>query len=910
MTAKNNIPPKWAKKLLQWFLRDDLKEEVLGDLEEKFDEVKKEKSLFRAKLNYWYEVFNYMRPFALRKTNFLMAMDYGMQKSHFKIGYRNLLRNKWYSLINIGGLAIGMGTCLVIFQYIYFEFSYDNFHDDTDNTYRVIVDKTQNGVEKGTWPNTTYALGATAMEEIPEIKNYIRFYASEYNGIVTNPDNNILYTEAGQDLAYADSNFLTAFNFPLKKGDEKTALDEINSIVISERMARKYFGTVDPIGKTLKINGGSSSGICTVTGVLKNLPINSHLQFEFLRPLSNLWKYGNGGSVNRYGGWAREWFGTYLFTNENADLQQITEKLDQLILKHKSKWNDPENVVDKIRLQAVADIHLKSDSYAVPDYARNKGNIENIQIFLVIALFILIIAWVNYINLSTAYSAQRSKEVGVRKSIGALRVQLINQFLMESLLVNIMAAFVAIGVAVVCIPILGNLMSLDLDFSLFLIPRFWWTYVAVVLLGSLLSGLYPAFVLSSFRPMSILGGNRKVQAGNISLRKGLIAFQFLTSLLLIAGTYLVYEQISFMKKQELGMDMEKIMVLKGPKIFHKEPKITDGTNMDQIRAFQEYSHSTFKAFKEQVGTHSSILGITGSNSLPGKINYKSEPNIRKFGDSEDKGNYGRIVLAGLDFLETYGLELIAGNPFSEDMTEEKFVIINEEAVKNFGFSSPQAAIEEKIVSDGPIMTILGVVKNFHWDSLKDPHVPYLFSYAEWGAPYFSFKINMSNIPETLEHIETSYNSFYPGNPFEHFFLEDDFNQQYNKEVQFGHLFSAFTILAILIGCLGLFALVSFSASLKVKEIGIRKVLGAGTKEIMLMLSREYLVLLSIAIVLAIPLILFLGRRWLENYAFRTSIGLDIFIVPALFLFIISLVTVSYRTYATATTNPAESLRLE
>ncbi len=910
MVDKKHIPPKLAKRLLNWFVRDDLAEEILGDLEEKFHEVEKRKSPFRAKLDYWYQVFHYLRPFAMGKSRFNISLNYGMHQSNFKIGYRNLARNKWYSLLNIGGLAMGMGVCLVICQYVHFELNHDKFHNDFQNTYRIIVDKTQNGVNKGAGPNTTYALGEKALDEIPGVEHYVRFYASEYDGIVGNPLNNRIFTEEGADLAFADSAFLTTFNFPLKQGDKASALNGINNIVITERMARKYFGTDDPMGKTLKINGGSSSGICTVTGVLERLPLNSHLQFEFLRPLENLWELGNGGSVNRYGGWAREWFGTYLFINEDVAPEAVCQRLDQLILTNKAKWNDPENVVDKTRLQAIADIHLRSDSFTIPDYVNNKGDIQNVRIFLVIAIFILIIAWVNYINLSTARSFQRSKEVGVRKSIGALRGQLIHQFLTESILVNLMAAFLAMGMALITIPFLGNYMAIELGFDLFSMPHFWSAFFTLVLLGSLFSGLYPAFVLSSFRPMGMLGGNGKKWAGNINFRKGLIAFQFLTSLLLIAGTYLIYDQIVFMKSQELGMEMEKILVLKGPKIITKGPKVTDGTDMNQIRAYQAYSRSTFKAFKGQVTVHPSISRVTGSYSLPGKINYMTEPNIRKFGEPGNKGNHGRIVLAGLDFLSTYGLELIAGSPFTEDMAEEKFVIINEEAVHHFGFGSPQNAIQEKLMSDGPIVTVVGVVKNFHWDSLREPHVPYLFSYGESGAPYISFKIDLSDIPETLAHIKTTYDSFYPGNPFEHFFLEDDFNQQYRADIQFGNLFLAFTILAILIACIGLFALVSFSASLKIKEIGIRKVLGAGTREIMLLLSREYLVLLSIAAVFAIPLILFFGAYWLESYAFRTNIGWDLFAIPVLVLFVISLLTTSHRTYSTAKANPVKSLRSE
>ncbi|NAS11739.1 ABC transporter permease [Poritiphilus flavus] len=362
MSKTKITPPKSANRLLRWFLRAELREEVEGDLGERFQEVVREKSLIRAELDYWYQVLNYIRPFAITKSVF--PLDLGMQKSHLKVGWRNLFRHKWNSIINIGGLSVGMAIFLVICQYVLFELDYDRFHPDYQRIHRVIVEESRNGIASGTGPYTTYKLAERAKEVIPEIEQYARFYPSEYSAVVTNPDTERHFNEEGHTLAFADSTFFKMFNFPLTRGDSATALNGIQNILISEKMARKYFGTQDPMGRTLEIKGGSSYGSCTVTGVFKDLPINSHIQFEFLRPIDNLWQYGNGGSVKRYGGWAREWFGTYLLLKESADISLVQNKLDQLIKENKAKWNDPENVIEKTRLQPIDDIHLKSASYS------------------------------------------------------------------------------------------------------------------------------------------------------------------------------------------------------------------------------------------------------------------------------------------------------------------------------------------------------------------------------------------------------------------------------------------------------------------------------------------------------------------------------------------------------------------
>lgn len=908
MSKKKSTPPKFASRLLRWFLKPEIREEVEGDLGERFQQLAKEKSILRARLDFWYQVLNYIRPFAI--GNSWSPIDLGMQKSHLKVGWRNLFRHKWNSFINIGGLAVGMAIFLVICQYVLFELDYDRFHPDYARIHRVIIKESRNGIESGTGPYATYKLAERAKEVIPEIEQYIRFYPSEYSAVVTNPETEKHFNEEGHDLAFADSTFFKVFNFPLKMGDPATALNGIQNILISEKTAKKYFGSEDPMGKTLEVKGGSSYGDCIVTGVFKDLPTNSHLQFEFLRPIDNLWQHGNGGSVKRYGGWVREWFATYFLLKETADLNLVQNKLDRLIKENKRLVNDPENVVEKTFLQPLAEIHLKSDTYSYPDYAVDKGDILDIRIFIIIAFFILFIGWVNYINLSTARSMTRAKEVGIRKSIGAFKKQLVGQFIIESVLVNLISGTLAIGLAFLLLPLLSQIIGKELQFAILGTSAFWGWFFVFLIGGSLLSGLYPAFVLSSYRPISMLGSNKTVRAGSMQLRKGLIIFQFLISIILVSGTYLVYKQITFMKAKELGMNIENILVVRGPKVLVNGPKVTDGTDMTQIRAANAYSRARFLTFQEEVAAHHSIKAVTGSRLVPGQVQDINNVYLRVWGTAEDEGHQLWLVNSGMDFIKTFGLQLIAGSSFNTDMTDDQFVLLNEEAVKTFGFNSAQDAIQQKITFGKTPITIAGVVKNFNWQSLKSPYMPMVLRFDGGASNFISFRLATTDLDDSLEHIKSVYNTIYPENAFDHFFLNSNFNAQYRSDVQFGKLFMGFSILAILLACIGLFALVSYSAVLRTKEIGIRKVHGASTTKITLLLSREYLNLLLISILLTIPIIIFWGNSWLENFAFRTNLGLDHFLVPMFVILSIALITVGHKTISAARSNPADSLKTE
>ena len=886
MPSRNNRnTPRLADWLVSKFISERLLEEFYGDLEEIYDDRISERGRVYAYMMYWLDVIHLLLAFSsfslFRKQNSTI-----MTGHYLHTFLRNLSRNKAYSFMNILTLIVGMGVCLLICQYIYFELTYDRFHKNYENTYRVIIEEVNTDLKK-TSPSIGYSFGVSAKEEIHEVKQFMRKQRFNRGAIITNPLNQLIFHEEVNDLLFVDHAFFQMFNFPFKKGNRKSVFSDKYNVVITEKASRKYFGDEDPMGKTLKINGPPSSGDYTVSGVLEDLPVNSHLQFEFLVPIENYIEFGWGGAVKDRGGWNGFSVATYLTLDESADLDLVRQKLNGLIAQH-----DQKGIVKNVILQPIADIYMKSDIYSDAGFINSTGDMQNIWIFSIVSFFILFIAWGNYINLSTARSMLRAKEVGVRKSIGAFRKQLITQFIFESMLVNLISAVLAIGFAFLLLPFLSDIIGKEIQLSLLQNPMFWFCFTGIILFGSLLSGLHPAFVLSSFKPISMLGANKIAGSGNVNLRKSLIVFQFLTSLLLIAGTYLVYKQTSFMKGQELSLELEKILVLK-----------TQQTSVDSVIV-----QSNFTSFSNAVRDLHVVSAVTSSTVVPGQFGVNS---YRRVGQSENDTPYTRSIFAGTGFSETYGLRFIAGSPFAEDMPEEQVVILNASAIHAFGFNSPENAIQQKLVIGNEQKTIVGVVENFNWHSLKEPHVPYVIGLTNVRQnPYLSIKVNMSDVTESLAQVESTFRSFYPDQPFEYFFAHDTFNRQYQSEVQFGKIFFYFSVLAIFIACAGLFALVSFSATLKVKEIGIRKVLGADVGHLVLLLSREYIVPISLATLVAIPVIWYWGSSWLSSYATRIQIGVDLFVTPVMILIVIAALTVGQKTFTTARANPVDSLRKE
>ena len=814
-----------------------------------------------------------------------------MLRNYLILAIRNLKKRKLYSFINIFGLAIGVSVCLVILKYVDFELSYDNFHKDAPNIYRTLTREYQNGEVRGTNPLSGYKQGPSLLADIPEIKNYVRTHPM-YGGAVINNNNlaePLRFHE--YNIQYVDSTFLDVFTYEVLLGDARSALDRPSTMVITKAIAEKYFGKeADPIGKMLTITGGWTEGDYEITAVLKEVPQNSHFTFDFLVNMHNLLE---NGQYKNDDGWGWSNFITYVQLNPNSDFKTVQGKTPAFIEKYRGKELAKSKGKQDLILQPVRDIHLNP---GLEYESSSTTSVNTIYFFMVISIFILAIAWVNYINLATARAMERAREVGVKKSIGAYKSQLVTQFFSESVLVNLLGVLVAIGMAVLLLPLLGDIVQKDFSFD-FQDPRLWLVLTGLFLVGSFVSGTYPAFVLSSFNPLVALKGKGERLGGGLSLRKALVVFQFASSLILIAGTFAVYRQLMFMRTQDKGFNIEQMLVISGPAVMPAKE--------------EEERNQSIVTFMNELRQISSVKHVAGSNAVPSK-GYNWGTGIRKFGTDREADRSGSIVWVDLDFIDTYGIEFISGRKWNEDAASDMdAVLINESAVTTFGLGDPEKALNEKLIlGDGDTVSILGVLKNYHWNSLKTAHGPFLLSPTKVAGRHFSVLLAGADMQNSIAQAEKIFKTSFPGNPFDYFFLDDAFNSQYHADQQFGKIFSMFAVLAIVIACLGLWGLASFTTTQKLKEISIRKVMGASINNIVTLLSGQFIKLVLIASVIALPLAWYGMNQWLDSFAFKIGLTWDLFFIPVVILAIISLGTVSFQILRGANANPAKVLRSE
>lgn len=814
-----------------------------------------------------------------------------MIKSFFTLTIRNLLKRKVYSFINIFGLAIGVAVCLVILKYVDFEMSYDRFHKNAERIYRSTTSYYQSGEFRGTNVVSGYARGPAMLADIPEVKTYVRTHPM-YGGAVAaykreDGDATIFREEKMQ---FADSTFFDVFTYRAWQGDLNTALDQPNSVVITKSVADKYFKRdEDPLGKTLQISGGWSDGDYEITAILDEVPENSHFTFDFLFPVHNLLR---NGQYTNDDGWGWNNFVTYIQLHEHADIKSAEAKIPAFVEKHRGSELAESNGKVVYNFQPVLDIHLTTDLdlESSPTISTN-----TIYFFIIISIFILAIAWVNYINLSTARAMERAREVGIKKAIGAHKSQLMFQFIFESIIVNFLGVVLATLIAIGLLPLLGDIVNKELAFD-FTDYRFWLILLTLFVTGSIISGTYPAFILSSFSTTAVLKGKEKA-GGGFSLRKVLVVFQFASSLILIAGTFAIYRQMLYMRSQDKGLTMEQMLIIDGPKAL-------DWQNHKQTK-------QRLITFKNELKKISGIMSVASSGAIPGG-GYNWGTGMRKDGAPREDDKNGSVVWVDPDFVDTYGITVLSGRSFNPEIRSDmESVLVNEAALKSFGLGNPEDALEERIILGGDTVPILGVLKNYHWNSLKTEHTPWLLKADTISARSFSVHLATGgNISSIINSIKEIYEETFPGNPFDYYFLDDFFETQYKAEQQFAKIFSLFAILAILIACLGLWGLASFTTTLKLKEISIRKVLGASTGSIMSLLSWQFLKLVLIACVIAIPLTWYGIDSWLDNFAFRIGLEWDLFVVPAMVLGIVALATVSLQILRGTNINPAKILRSE
>jgi len=814
--------------------------------------------------------------------------------NYFKIIYRNLIRSKTYSLINILGLSVGLSVCLIILEYVNFENSYDRFHPSSSNIYRVILGYQSAGEVQ--WDAANFAPAAPALKsDFPEVVEYVRI-TPEYFGIVLNHQEKVFEEKK---VYYADSTFFNFFGYKLLAGDSKTALVEPRSIVLSTSLAEKYFGSKpswkeNPVGQMILVNNKESY---TITGIMEDTPANSHLKFNALISFTTFIQQNDPSKE-----WGWNDFYTYIKLNPGVDYASLESKLGSFILKYKGKDSR-----DRMILQPIEDIHLNSN---VGYELEANGSSQSVYFLSIIALIILIIAWVNYVNLSTARSENRAKEVGVRKVNGATRGEVMTQLLLESFLMNFIAVLISLMLVQATIPMVGRLLGKPLSFSLFTDSSFLISVGILYAFGSFISGIYPAFVLSTFKPIDIFkSGTHSIAKGKSILRQSLVVFQFIVSIGLITGTIIIYNQLNFVKSKELGFSHEQTLVLNSPRTINSEVEFLN----------------TYRQFKQEVAKYPEIESVTISSSLPGKLSNDMDINgpFKMVGQDDTYNKSFAVFRLDQDFLEVFKIKMAAGNFFSNDRittdtqligdAPDDVVVINRKASELLGYSNPDELIGKKIFFSGQEKEVIGVVENYHHKSLKNNFEPIVMRNRVADTKFISIRLSgnsSANLSQTIDRVNNIWKATYAGSPFHYSFLNEDVNNQYQEEERFSKVFLIFSTFSILIGCLGLFGLVSYSVMVRMKEIGIRKVLGASIGSIVFLFSKEFFKLIIIAFALGIPLAIFVFDNWLENFAYRAPLSTWMFIIPICMVSLFSFFSVFAQIAKAALKNPVDTLKNE
>lgn len=801
-----------------------------------------------------------------------------MFKHYLQTALRSLQKRKGYAFINILGLAIGITASLLILRYVTYELSYDTFHEGGERIYRVQFDYFVEGERVLNEARTFPGVGPAMREDFPEVETYARLYPRRGGGVVRYEDQT-----HKEDLVFqADPAFLTLFSYSWLRGDRRTALTEPGAAVISEEAARRLFGHEDPIGKQIRFGADEEYRI---TGLIQS-PENSHLKFNFLFSYATL--------AQKWGDWFEHSWGpydfyTYLLLHPDADPKVLEARFPAFIARHRTEEVGPDNTI--FSLQPVVAIHLHAD---LGGEARVGGNATTVYSLAVIALLILVMAWVNYVNLATAQATTRAREVGVRKVVGAQKKHLLRQFMLESLLLNGVAVLVALVLFKLALPAFADLVGLPLSLGLTGASGFWQALIGLFCAGVFLSGLYPAFVWSSYQPLAVLKGTFTQARRGLQLRELLIVAQFIASVGLVAGTLIVYEQLVYMRSQDLGIDIDQTLVVEGPEVMQS----------DSLYASQ------WSGFKQAVSQYARVQRVTASTDIPGnQINWTNP--ARKLTDTPEAITVLYEIGIDYDYLDAYGLELLAGRGYAPSFTaDDRSVLLNETALRVLGLPDPEGAIGERVIIGEDTLGIVGVVADFHYEGLQKNYNPMALLLRPSASSYYALKVSPENLARTISYVEQQFKAFFPGNPFAYFFLDAFFDRQYRAHAQLGRVVRFFALLAVLVACLGLFGLASFTAAQRAKEIGVRKVLGSTVPGIVALLSKQYLKLVLLSSGIATPVVWLLMRQWLDGFAFRIDLRIWPFASAAALTLVVALLAVSYQSIKAALANPVHALRYE
>ncbi|WP_268124411.1 FtsX-like permease family protein [Roseivirga pacifica] len=878
MSRRVDKPPKWLDRLFGWLCRSEELEVLRGDLYELYAERLAQKGRAWANFFYFFEVFDLLRPFALKRTRNTTQVN--MFKTYLMVAYRNVINQKVFSFINISGLAIGLTCFVLIALFIQNELSYDKFHENSDRIYRLVENFESEGVGEHS-ASLPFPTGPTLAGEYPaEVKQQVRFFNFQ------SPTVALAYKEANKAFNesrffFADSSFLSMFDFALVQGNPRTALDNPNALLITESMAQKYFGDEDPMGKVLEFQGQQP---LQVTGVLADAPLNAHFQFDFIASFSSL-KYWYGGTLPRTWYWNPCW--TYVLLEHETDATAFEAKLPDFVNKYFPDFIREDVTME---LQPLEDIHLHSKlDYEI---AAN-SNISNIYIFGAIAVFVLFIAAVNFINLSTAKAAKRGKEVGVRKSLGSKKSQLITQFIFESVLFTFIAIVVALGLVALLLPAFNNLIGKSIAFGTLFQPQFVIGGIAIGLIVGLLSGIYPAFILSNVRTVSVLKGER-LKARGVQFRKVLVTAQFAISMFLIVGTVVAISQSKLLLNEDPGFESENVLLV---------PVIRSGMGQH------------YEGFRNRALQSPYIKSVTAVEEVIGE---KHQVNNYQYEGMDRSKPFPRFFVRH-DFTETMGIKLVAGRDYDREFVTDDTLahVVNEAMVKAMGWGSPQEAIGKKFYHRNELMgKVVGVVEDYNFISKHHNIGPIVIDLKTMpGAfnlfiKYMAVRVDGENLQQSISDLDKAWASVLPDRPFDFFFLDDRLEHVYAAEQTLGTITVIFSVLAIIVACLGVFGLVTFSVERRTKELGIRKVLGIRNTQIIGLVSKEFLLLILLAFLISIPASYFLIEAWLTGFAYRVDLQVWPFVFAGAVTLIICMGTVLFHTRKVAKINPAVTLKYE
>jgi len=799
-----------------------------------------------------------------------------------KITLRNFKRKKGFAFINIVGLAIGLAACLLMVLYINFELSFDRFHTKKERIYRVVTDISRpDGGNHQQYSTNGWPIGFILETEYPEVEEQVFMRAFPQYSI--KHDNRYYF----ENTLLADGDFFRLFDFRLVEGNPGTALSKPGQIVITEKLQEKFFGGTSALGKSLVLNDSLNF---TVTGVLENVPEHSHLQFDALVSFKSWTQHIP--SFGPSGGWMNVNVNNYVLLKDGINVSEFEHKIKNIYMDGAGERISEFGYHVEAGLEPLEQIYLQSE------YGNRLGpssDISYLYLLGAIAVFILVIACINFMNLSTARSLERAKEVGIRKVVGSNKSMLIRQFLTESTLTTLLAIILGLIICYLALPYFNQLTENSFMISDLLTPNMGLTLLGFIVIVGLFSGLYPAFVLSDFRPVQVLRSNYMSSGRGTNLRRGLVVFQFAISGFLIICTIVVFKQLNFMQQHDLGFQKDQIVV------------------MDTRRALASIRPDQYQTVKQELLKDPTISNVTATLATPGRSGWNS---ILAYSEIQDEDESFRIeyLPVDYDYVSTFNLEIIAGRDFSRDFPTDarRGVIINEAAVEAFGWQNPGEALNKNIITVADFLNdpVVGVIKNYHHHDLKESIQPLVMKIKPNQFSYFAIKFNATNPSSVIEHMQNVWNQFFTGYTFNYFFLDEDYERQYRQQERLAAIYGTFSSFAIFIACLGLLGLVTFSTSKRTREIGIRKVMGATAMNIIFLLTREFLILVILAILIASPLAYIFISEWLQDFAFRTEIGIGIFLITFLIAVLISILAISWQAGKAAFMNPVESIRTE